>query len=311
MSRPEHLLCQGFERASADNTMNCGIPGIARQIPNSHVEMLTSSNWCHLLRALGKGGDAIMADLVLDCAIFEPTNSSDPGRGNLYQLSGMLVLLLWRIGSYSMRLGLPLSTTARTVKAPKSEILDSQERPKPSIAARPKGKDKHKHTLLTPRTPSEIRFVRNRIFYGRPKLNSKGKVRLGLRHIHVFNRFTNINSLEETLHILKYIFPRQYGLHNVFTSVVDSRETTQPFKDYTLREQEIEDKRKSDKSFAKQKIPKRLRGGSTELVEAIRKAHSKIAYIELLRHYCPLPVSIIRISANLVRSLGVGLSHAR
>jgi telomerase reverse transcriptase len=86
-------------------------------------------------------------------------------------------------------------------------------------------------------------------------------------------------------------------------SVVNSRETTQPFKDYTLREEEIENRKKSNEAFAKQKIPKRLRGGPIELVQTIRKAHSKIAYVELLKHYCPKPVGIISISEEFAHSI--------
>jgi hypothetical protein len=37
--------------------------------------------------------------------------------------------------------------------------------------------------LNEPRKTSEIKFVRNRMFYSRPALNSSGAVRLGLRHI--------------------------------------------------------------------------------------------------------------------------------
>jgi telomerase reverse transcriptase len=137
------------------------------------------------------------------------------------------------------------------------------------------------------RTPSEIRFVRSRIFYSRPTFNSKKAVRLGLRHVHVFNRYTDVNNVDEGVHIMKYIFPRQFGLHNVFTSSVDPKETTQPFKDYTMREREIDQKSNKQKPNSKQKVPKRLRGAPIELIQAMRKAHSQISYVELLRHYCP------------------------
>jgi hypothetical protein len=33
------------------------------------------------------------------------------------------------------------------------------------------------------RKPSEIRFVRNRMFYAKASVNSNGNVRLGMRHI--------------------------------------------------------------------------------------------------------------------------------
>src|ERR1019366_9672705 len=64
-SMPEHLLCQGFERASSHNTMRSGIPGIICQFPNSHAETLTGPDWCRLLSAMGKGGDIFMVDLLL------------------------------------------------------------------------------------------------------------------------------------------------------------------------------------------------------------------------------------------------------
>lgn len=97
---------------------------------------------------------------------------------------------------------------------------------------------------------------------------------------------------------MKYIFPRQFGLHNVFTSPVDLRETVQPFKDYTLREQEIarhqrqiERKSAGPARSLKVHLPKRLRGPAVALVKKFQKLHSRCCYTELLRHYCP-PVGI-------------------
>jgi telomerase reverse transcriptase len=236
-SRPDHLLCQGFERASSKTNVSCGIPGVICAYPNSHIETFIGRQWCRLLAMLGRGGDVTIATLLLDCSIFSPTNHQSTSNRNYYQLSG-----------------LPLSNLAPTIKAP-------------SFASKP---------------PSEIRFVRNRMFYCRPTLNSRGSVRLGLRHVHVLNRLSDLESKDQDIHILKYIFPRQFNLHNVFTSSVDSRETTQPLKDYTLRESEIAKNPSS-------KLPKRLRGHVLDLVRSMRKAHANMSYVELLRHYCPLP----------------------
>ena len=93
---------------------------------------------------------------------------------------------------------------------------------------------------------------------------------------------------------MKYIFPRQFGLHNVFTSSVDARETVQPFKDYTLREQEIallqrqiNVKNPSLKGSPKVRLPKRLRSQAVALVKKLQKLHSRCSYTELLNHYCP------------------------
>lgn len=101
------------------------------------------------------------------------------------------------------------------------------------------------------------------------------------------------------MHILKYIFPRQFGLHNVFTFKTDYRDTSQPFKDYTLREQEItrDRLRKMSKKgqsglgccTIKDVIPKRLRGHAIDLVRRLRVLHHRCSYVELLRYYCPIP----------------------
>lgn len=91
--RNEHLLCQGFGGASSSNTFHSGIPNIVCQYPNGHVETLTNRCWCHLLSTLGKGGEVLMADILLKCAVFMPTSSTDgQDRGNYYQLSGMIEL---------------------------------------------------------------------------------------------------------------------------------------------------------------------------------------------------------------------------
>ena len=90
------------------------------------------------------------------------------------------------------------------------------------------------------------------------------------------------------MHVLKYIFPRQFGLHNVFGSVVNSSETAQRFKDYTYREQEIsqamhEESSRGDRTTGP---PKRLRGDVLGLITKLRRKHRKCPYVELLNHYC-------------------------
>jgi hypothetical protein len=102
---------------------------------------------------------------------------------------------------------------------------------------------------------------------------------------------------------MRYIFPCQFGLHNVFTSKVDLRETAMPFKDYTLREKEIQQLMSpltlngilSEEEIAKRTlhVPKRLRGGPIALINKLRKLHQNCSYMELLRHYCPVEVVTI------------------
>lgn len=118
--------------------------------------------------------------------------------------------------------------------------------------------------------------------------------------LDALNRYGNSDSQAHTVHLMKYIFPRQFGLHNVFTSTVDSRETVQPFKDYTLREQEIAFAARqkqakvgmaaANEGQSKDKLPKRLRGLPVELVKKMQKRHARCPYHELLKHYCPVDV---------------------
>lgn len=98
---------------------------------------------------------------------------------------------------------------------------------------------------------------------------------------------------------MKYIFPKQFGLHNVFSSTVDSKETAQPFKDYTLREGEIAQSERGSlrdptnavkHNVPRQRIPKRLRGELFALVRKLQLHHSRCSYHQLLIHYCPLRV---------------------
>lgn len=114
----------------------------------------------------------------------------------------------------------------------------------------------------------------------------------------MLNRFPDLDDHQQTVHVMRHLFPRQYGLHNVFTSVVDRRETTMAFKDYTLREKEIhqamcrelsEAKRTEESMLRwKQRVPKRLRGEPLALVNKLRKLNKRCSYTELLRHYCPI-----------------------
>lgn len=134
--------------------------------------------------------------------------------------------------------------------------------------------------------PASIRFIRNRILYARPSITQAGQVKFGLKHEHVLERFSALNRSEHATHILKYVFPRQFGLHNIFTSKVDPMETAQPLKDYTFREAEI---LAAPRKAAK--VPRRLRGGPFCLVQKIQRNHKACSYSQLLRHYCPVSSS--------------------
>lgn len=125
--------------------------------------------------------------------------------------------------------------------------------------------------------------------------------------IDALNRYSDDDNIGHTVHVMKYLFPRQFGMHNVFSSAVDSKESIQPFKDYTLREQEIAklEGRNIQKASAgvstdavKQRVPRRLRGEALDLVRKLQRLHSRCSYNDLLKHYCPSKVSRIRYCSN-------------
>jgi telomerase reverse transcriptase len=102
------------------------------------------------------------------------------------------------------------------------------------------------------------------------------------------NRIGNDDEGSKTAHLLKYIFPRQFGLHNVFTYALDTKNSAQPFKGYTLREQEIKTANKKSKQRS---LPKRLRGECETLTSHLHTRHERCAYSALLQYYCPDPWS--------------------
>ncbi|XMA14564.1 hypothetical protein WAI453_007355 [Rhynchosporium graminicola] len=251
----DHLLCQGFRKDVPHRTINQGenagsaIPGVTSTYPNSHVTEMKAKPWPQILMLLGKEGEKAMIDLILDCGIFLAVKDSH--------------------GSFNQLSGIPLSELSLLTK----DAAANKLRPG------------------TLRNPSSINFVRNRMLYARAALNAKREVSFGLRHIHVLNRYpltkdsSDPQSLDpHTIQVMMHIFPLQFNLHNVFTSSTDPRQTVQPFKDYTLREDEI----KAKYDAKDPKIPKRLRGKATELVRKLQALHGRCPYKLLLEHYCPI-----------------------
>ncbi|CAN9372830.1 unnamed protein product [Alternaria alternata] len=236
---------------------------------NHPPQTLKEPVWCRLHALLGQGGDRIIIDMLLESSIFIPLNAD---MGNYYQLSGMPI-------SEIKSDGFQKSNTVRVDAG--YEAVNNPSRVKSEC-----------------KTAGTITFVRSRMLYAKAALNAKGGVRFGMRHIHVLNRFPSREDKQQTIHIMRYIFPRQFGLHNVFTSKVDPRETAMPFMDYTLREKDIHSRMcrelGSEATNAekivkwKQRTPKRLRGDAVRLVEKLRVRNQRCSYMEMLRHYSPI-----------------------
>jgi telomerase reverse transcriptase len=116
------------------------------------VRTLKEPVWCRLQSLLGQGGDRLIMDMLIDCALFMPVE----GAGNYYQLSGM-----------------PISD------------LKPEKKPK-EASERDKNNQPTKGTPLNQcedRSASTITFVRSRMLYAKAALNAKGGVRFGMRHI--------------------------------------------------------------------------------------------------------------------------------
>ncbi|RUP46720.1 hypothetical protein BC936DRAFT_146596 [Jimgerdemannia flammicorona] len=167
--------------------------------------------------------------------------------------------------------------------------------------------------------PSTIQIFRLRMFYARPNYNMAGEILFGLPKIHVLNRYrgtsptprspqppsvtpspdidpiilsaagsaasgdTNRDATAE--HILKYIFPRHFGLENMFVGAAAlSPEASSRFvrpKEFLLRTQEIQASKNPIKIHWRMRAIK-------PLVQRMQMLHSRCQYKNLLMFYCPV-----------------------
>jgi hypothetical protein len=118
------------------------------------VRTLKDETWCRLHALLGPGGDRIIMDMLLECAIFCPVEG---GTANYYQLSGVPLSDLKP--DQKLTHGLGHVEVSHAAKATPSKQCSEN-----------KG-------------PSTITFVRSRMMYAKAALNAKGGVRFGMRHI--------------------------------------------------------------------------------------------------------------------------------
>lgn len=179
------------------------------------------------------------------------------------------------------------------------------------------------------RGPNSIILLRRRMLYSRYTGPSMENAPFGLGdtrklisldssffaltlHLDVFNRCFSLDSTAQTVHVMKYIFPREFGLHNVFTSAADPKDNVDLFSNHRHREYEIacvEEQRRQNRcqSSGDQlraelggndfgKLPRRLRGQALELVQRFRVHHARCSYGELLKYYCPEVSSLPQIA---------------
>ncbi|KAJ5915547.1 hypothetical protein N7466_011480 [Penicillium verhagenii] len=257
-SKPQHLLTHGFQRSFQGNDdLQTKIPGIVVQFHNENVAILQQSPWTEVLDLLGGNGDEIMLRLLFDCGIFAPIDAS---RAIYSQLSGTPLAFLDQIHESGERAG---------------------EKPaKPIPEKKPPQKTKRLDRKGEICNPNSIVFLRRSMLYSRHASWSNGKLVAGLGRAHVLNRFKNLDSAAQTIHVMMYIFARQFGLRSVFVPTEDRNEQFLSH-GHAFREDEI---------FARDdgaKLPKRLRGQAVELTQQLRTRQARCSYEQLLKHYCP------------------------
>uniref|UniRef100_V5EU89 Telomerase reverse transcriptase n=1 Tax=Kalmanozyma brasiliensis (strain GHG001) TaxID=1365824 RepID=V5EU89_KALBG len=264
-----NVLLKGYrrpdDRLESFRVTSTGRPGLINLYPNSMVTCLVLEKEWHFL--FERIGSARFVWLLVNTSLFVPL-LRDGADGTCYvQLTG--------------------TARARTFERVDSRFSVRSATSAPELdgvrgrASAPASVD---------RKPSEIVFVRSRMFYARCSRNKSGRVEVGLPSVHVLPRSSVKKELDKVLpsstasstrsrsvvrslrgeskgdiasqqalfherrtrHLAKYVFPRQFGLHNVFTGVRDFGTTTQPFRDYTVREIEI-------KALGAKRTPKALR----------------------------------------------------
>ncbi|KAI5202174.1 hypothetical protein E4T38_05761 [Aureobasidium subglaciale] len=265
--RPPHVLCHGYYhdglgavRASAKANAEDDCEPLSHN-RNEHVNRLKGEDWAGLPTLVGTRGTIAIVKLLQDCGMYMPLEG---GKNNHMQISGVDLSELRSLDKHNPAGGPKQNGGAVSAVSNVNKDKIPQRR--------------EANTLNT------IRFVRHRILYRKPDLNAKNGAYFGLPHIHILNRVQHVEDENKNAHLLKYVFPRQFGLHNVFTYEVDLKNSAQPFKDYTLREQEIESANKRPKHRS---LPKRLRGECETLIGQLSNRHARCAYSALLHYYCP------------------------
>ena len=159
---------------------SAAIPGLIYHFPNNHVNILKGPGWTELLGLLGKEGERLMLDLIMDNDIFVAAKA---GLGNYYQLSGKHPktrgCLIDKADSRGE--GVPLSER-QPLQKPLAKVPTSSKTSRTVVTAA-SGVIPEQSAKAALHAPGGITFVRSRMLYARGALNAEGKVRFGLRHI--------------------------------------------------------------------------------------------------------------------------------
>lgn len=161
--RPQHLLCDGFRKGAGQQAAASSVQGLYSLYFNERVVNIKQAPWPQLLHLLGKSGESMMINLLLDCSIFLPVKA---GQGNYYQLSG--------------KFAHPEQTYRASLRSQAgTPIFECEQIDVPSGST-------VKGLATFERKPTDIIFVRSRMLYARAALNARGSIHFGLRHIREF-----------------------------------------------------------------------------------------------------------------------------
>ncbi|KAL2809625.1 hypothetical protein BJX63DRAFT_349126 [Aspergillus granulosus] len=165
--RAQHVLTHGFQEAQGfphSNLQPCSLMGVEARFPNKNVEKLKQSPWTDLLALLGRNGEEIMLRLLLDCGIFV---AMDVKKDIYYQISGRALSALEPVRT------LPAGAKAiapPTTKDPQRCLARTNS---DTSAKEAEGKNSNHN-------PSTIFFSIRQTCYARPRLDTKGRIELGM-----------------------------------------------------------------------------------------------------------------------------------
>uniref|UniRef100_A0A093VGH0 Telomerase reverse transcriptase n=1 Tax=Talaromyces marneffei PM1 TaxID=1077442 RepID=A0A093VGH0_TALMA len=173
------------------------------QMPNPHVIALKTSPWTDVLSLLGGDGEDIMGKLLIDCGVF---SCVDEEKAAYRQISGTHLFELEPLKlEDALKNQRPETAQAGTISKTPNESADVL----------------HK--------PNSIVFVRRRMLYARPAINSKGGVRFGLRHIQLLRHYCPVSETEPSkFGPMPSSTPENYSQQFVTQITLQSHPTNQP-----------------------------------------------------------------------------------
>ncbi|KAG4305064.1 hypothetical protein PORY_001234 [Pneumocystis oryctolagi] len=282
--KPTNIISQGYKRGN--DTIQISTAGafgdaIVNYFPNDHVSFLKSDNWETLLQFVG---DRFMIDLLLETSMFMALSQD-----NYFQFCGIPLYQACPLTNFK-RKSFPATRSFKKQKISSFSVLN--ENSSKSFKICELNEIEFSNIILNENSwdnmqkfkysYNQIMIMRSKVFYARPIYNSHNKILFGLRHIHLFSHCTDPNNLFHSIYLLVHIFPKQFHLHNVFSSFTDRKNNAQFLKDCTVKICGLSHDRKRKIS-----IPKRLRK-FLKIIPSFQRRYKLCFYKVMLDYYCPV-----------------------